>query len=119
MAKWVDGKRYSVIPHRGPTHWPGTWLIGLMLTVVFLDSPVREPLIGFFAAAILHLVMDIMTPTGIPLAHPFAKKRALRVYKSGNLLPETGLTLLCWLLALGSIPVFYDGVFDSIAIPTL
>lgn len=112
-AKWIDGKRYSLIPHRGPTHWPGTWLAGLVLSLTFLQSPYKEPAVAFFAAALLHLVMDIMTPTGIPILHPFARKKAIRVYKSGSLLPETGLTVLCWLLAFAVV------VFSSSGAPYL
>ncbi len=106
VAKWVDGKRYSLIPHRGPTHWPGTWIIGLVLSMMYLESPYKEPMIGFFAAAILHLILDIMTPSGIPLLHPFSKNVSTTVYRSGSILPEAGLTILCWTLALASIPVF-------------
>jgi len=106
VAKWVDGKRYSLIPHRGPTHWPGTWIIGLIISAMYLESPFREPLIGFFSAAILHLVMDIMTPTGIPLLHPFSRNVSIKTYRSGSLLPETGLTILCWTIALATIPIF-------------
>lgn len=110
MARWIDGKRYSLIPHRGPTHWPGTWLAGLILSIMFLPSPIKEPAIGFFAAAILHLIMDIMTPSGIPLLHPFAKNRAFRVYKSGSLLPETGLTVACWVIAIATLPFTSSGL---------
>lgn len=100
VARWHNEQRYSLIPHRGPTHWPGTWLIGLIASLVYLDMPYREPAAGFFAAALLHLVMDVMTPTGIPLLHPFARKVSLKVYRSGAFLPETALTVLCWVGAL-------------------
>ena len=99
MARWIDGKRYSIIPHRGPTHWPGTWIAGLLLSVLYLQPPVREAAIGFFAAALLHLAMDIMTPSGIPLLHPFDKNRSITVYRSGAFIPETLLTLACWISA--------------------
>lgn len=96
ISRWIDDRRYSLIPHRGPTHWPGTWFIGLMLSLIYLESPLREAVSGFFAAALLHLVMDVMTPTGIPLWHPFDKKRSLKVYRSGSFLAESFLTLICW-----------------------
>jgi len=96
FARWHNERRYSLIPHRGPTHWPGTWLIGLIASLVFLEMPYREPAAGFFAAALLHLAMDIMTPTGIPLLHPFARKVSLNVYRSGAFLSEFALTAICW-----------------------
>lgn len=96
FARWYNERRYSLIPHRGPTHWPGSWLIGLAASLAYLDNPYREAAVGFFVAALLHLVMDIMTPTGIPLLHPFDRKRSLKVYRSGAFLPEAALTLTCW-----------------------
>ena len=113
MARWIDGKRYSLIPHRGPTHWPGTWLAGLILSIIFLPSPFKEPAVGFFAAALLHLVMDVMTPSGIPLLHPFSKNKAFRVYKSGSFFAEAGLTVVCWVIALASLPFTSAGLSMS------
>lgn len=96
VARWVNDRRYSLIPHRGPTHWPGIWLIGLLLCLHYLESPLRDAAAGFFSAALLHLALDVMTPTGIPILHPFDKKRAIRVYRSGRFIPEFMLTALCW-----------------------
>lgn len=103
VARWHEDQRYSLIPHRGPTHWPGTWIIGFILSMHYLQSPMKEAVSGFFAAAVLHLVMDIMTPTGIPLWHPFDKKRSLKLYRSGSFIAEAGLTILCWVSAAAAI----------------
>ena len=99
LSRWFFGRRYSLIPHRGPTHWPGSWLVGLWASVAYLDSPLREAAVGFFSAALLHLLLDVMTPTGIPLLHPFDRKRSLRVYRSGAFIPEASLTGICWALS--------------------
>lgn len=113
VAKWVNNKRYSLIPHRGPTHWPGTWLVGLVLSMQYLESPYREIGIGFFASALLHLVMDIMTPTGIPLLHPFQKKKtSFRVYRSGTFLSESALVVTCWAVAAASYLLPWQGLFS-------
>lgn len=101
MSRWFAGVRYSLIPHRGPTHWPGTWLIGLFLAGIFLPQPYYALGIGFCLAALLHLVMDVMTPTGIPLLHPFAKKVSLNLYRSGSVVAESSLVVLTWGLAAG------------------
>lgn len=114
MAKWIDGRRYSLLPHRGPTHWPGTWIVGLVLSWLFLPPLYQAAATGFFAAALLHLVMDILTPTGIPLWHPFARKRAFRVYRSGAFLPELLLTLLCWISALGYLSLLHPALAESL-----
>jgi len=40
---------------------------------------------GFCAAGWLHLVMDIMTPSGIPLLTPFGTCTSLNLYKTPQL----------------------------------
>lgn len=98
VARWIDNKRYSLLPHRGVTHWPGFWLVGLILSLAYLDSPLREASAGFFCSALLHLALDVMTPSGIPLFHPFDRNRSLRIYRSGSFVAETLITMSCWLL---------------------
>lgn len=109
LAKWKDGVRYSLIPHRGPTHWPGWWLIGLYFSMYHLPSPYNYIGIGFFSSALLHLIMDIMTPTGIPLLHPFAKKVSFTIYKTGSFKSEGILVILCWMIA-----IFVSGPYLSV-----
>jgi len=70
--------RRSVIPHRTLTHWPPLWVamtaicwLVLVSTHDFLLYEITSVGFGFCAAGWLHLVMDIMTPSGIPLVTPF------------------------------------------------
>jgi membrane-bound metal-dependent hydrolase YbcI (DUF457 family) len=100
MARWVDGKRYSIIPHRGPTHWPGVWIAGAIASALFVPAPYSLAFLMFCISALLHLLFDIMTPSGIPLAHPFARRRSVFVYRASNPLPETLLCVQAWLIAL-------------------
>jgi membrane-bound metal-dependent hydrolase YbcI (DUF457 family) len=81
--------RRSVIPHRTLTHWPPLWVIMTAACWSVLDETqdillytVASVGIGFCAASWLHLIMDIMTPSGIPLISPFGSRTSLNLYKS-------------------------------------
>lgn len=83
--------RRSVIPHRTLTHWPPFWLgITLLIWLIWHQSAdffifvVTSVELGFCAAGWLHLAMDIMTPSGIPLFTPFGARTSLNLYKSGH-----------------------------------
>lgn len=101
IARWSNGVRHSLIPHRGPTHWPGFWLGGLYAAGIWVPEPYYAAANGFLLAALLHLIMDIMTPTGIPLLHPFAKKVSLNIYRSGAVVSEFALIVMIWGAAAG------------------
>ena len=83
--------RMSLIPHRTLTHWPLLWgiLTGLSL---FCMANTQDTLfvamsyvgLGFCVASWLHLAMDIMTPSGIPLYSPFGQKTSLNIYKTSS-----------------------------------
>lgn len=83
--------RRSIIPHRTLTHWPSAWfvvtiacwLVWHQSTDIFVFGVTNVGL-GFCAAGWLHLAMDIMTPSGIPLAMPFGPRTSLNIYKSGH-----------------------------------
>lgn len=84
--------RHSLIPHRTLTHWPLLWVIltGLslfcgMYTQNSLFAAMSSVGFGFCVASWLHLAMDIMTPSGIPLCSPFGKKTSLNIYKTSSL----------------------------------
>ena len=81
--------RRSVIPHRTLTHWPFFWifLTGLCFwtwseSQDLLLYVITSVGLGFCAAGWLHLVMDIMTPAGIPLLLPFGSRSSLKFYKT-------------------------------------
>lgn len=84
--------RSSLIPHRTLTHWPGTWVIFTIIccwsilvseNTLFLAFSFTG--IGFCASAWLHLAMDIMTPSGIPLLTPFGNRTSLNLYKTNSI----------------------------------
>jgi len=83
--------RRSVIPHRTLTHWPPFWVamtaicwLTLGASDDFLFYEITSVGLGFCAAGWLHLVMDIMTPSGIPLITPFGTRTSLNLYKTAQ-----------------------------------
>ncbi|EGQ60368.1 hypothetical protein GGI1_00005, partial [Acidithiobacillus sp. GGI-221] len=106
--KWV---RVSVIPHRTITHWWPLWLVPALLVTVWpvhvpavhlfasttlaIGGVLRMTLAGFSAGGVMHLLMDVPNPTGIPILTPMARSRwSLRWWKSGNALePLAGLAM--------------------------
>ncbi|WP_081813340.1 metal-dependent hydrolase [Methylobacter tundripaludum] len=60
------------------------WL-ALVLTHDFLLYEITSVGFGFCAAGWLHLVMDIMTPSGIPLVTPFGSRFSFNLYKTSQL----------------------------------
>jgi len=63
-------------------------------------------LAGFSASGLLHLLMDSMTPTGIPLRTPFGPRRSLNLYKTGS--PGEWLCLLAFCAAAGGLAMWAD-----------
>lgn len=81
--------RHSLVPHRTLTHWPPFWIVLTAFCAWFgvnsqdsLLSSMACVGVGFCAAAWLHLAMDILTPTGIPLITPFGRRTSLNLYKT-------------------------------------
>jgi len=69
--------------HRKLTHWPWPYLGGTVL----LQGAAQI----FSFGALLHCVLDALTPTGIPLIHPMGGKwqRGLGIIKTGSYLEVT------------------------------
>jgi len=76
--------------HRGFTHWPGLWLGLLVAVCVFLPAGpfglVRAVLFGAAVGGLSHVVLDMMTPQGIPLL-PFSRRNrfSLHLCRTGSL----------------------------------
>jgi membrane-bound metal-dependent hydrolase YbcI (DUF457 family) len=103
QQRWV---RRSIIPHRTITHWWPLWLIllagviawpvpawiislglfnGENLFTVNLAPLLRAVLAGFAAGGVMHLIMDVPNPSGIPILTPMAYSRwSLHWWRSGN-----------------------------------
>jgi inner membrane protein len=86
-----NGERRSLIPHRTLSHSPWTWaallVIGLLLPKVPTSVgpiAVGHVLSGIGAGAVLHLALDLFSPTGIPLGNPFGARTSFGPYLSGG-----------------------------------
>jgi hypothetical protein len=101
----------SVIPHRTITHWWLLWLVPALLVTVWpfhipdfhffasrtlaISGVLRMALAGFTAGGVMHLLMDVPNPTGIPILTPLARSRfGFGWWRSGNALePLAGLAM--------------------------
>lgn len=106
--KWV---RVSVIPHRTITHWWPLWLAAAALVAIWpvhvpaihlfaartieVNGILRMALAGFVAGGVMHLLMDVPNPTGIPILTPLARSRfGFGWWRSGNALePLAGIVM--------------------------
>lgn len=96
--------------HRGATHAP-ILLVALSIALLFVGNLFGFGqmwlfgIIGFFCGAISHVLLDALTPAGVPLMYPFSKESTnFAKIKTGSF-GETlfGFALmLCIVVALGS-----------------
>ena len=76
--------------HRGTTHWPGWWLALCGLVVLFplaaLAGPGKNMLLGLGFGGFSHVLLDMLTPAGVPLT-PFSRRRklSLKLCATGSL----------------------------------
>lgn len=57
--------------HRGASHWLG-WYVALLLCGLILHLAPRETdiVLGLAFGALMHIAMDMLTPSGVPLVPP-------------------------------------------------
>lgn len=76
--------------HRGFTHWPGLWLALLLVSVTLvphtLGKMLQPVLFGIALGGLSHVILDMLTPQGIPLS-PFSRKNrfSLNLCRTGGL----------------------------------
>lgn len=79
-----ESQRLSLIPHRTITHTLSIWALATLYCSYFLAVGGHEyaGLFGFAfcASVVIHLLLDICTPMGIPLM-PFGKRYRLQGLK--------------------------------------
>lgn len=82
--------RQSIIPHRTLTHSPWLWLFSLAVGIWFASAGsgwgllIAWQWIGFSISGLLHLAIDMGSPSGIPLLNPFGHRTALYIYSTGS-----------------------------------
>lgn len=75
-AKYKEGTRHSLIPHRTITHWLLLWIALAGASIYsFQRSYAVDTAFwcGVALSALLHVVMDSRTPMGIPWFHPYKR----------------------------------------------
>lgn len=117
VAVWTwSGQRMSAIPHRTLTHWLWAWLALLGGAVVYAclaHSSIRElaaiVVIGFTSTGLLHILLDAMTPSGVPLGNPFGPHKSLPLYRTGSaaeflviVLTGAAVFAIAWLFTRGA-----------------
>jgi hypothetical protein len=82
-----NGERYSIIPHRTISHSPYIWLalfaVGLMITRVG-SVPIGHTIAGVGLGAVVHLAIDLLSPSGVPLGNPFGRRTSFGPFRSGG-----------------------------------
>ena len=93
VVYFEQGQRYSLIAHRTLTHIFLMWVVLLLLTVMQISMNdvsgvlliVQWWLVGFFGGGVLHILLDMGTPTGVPIFFPYRKRYSLNIYRTSAL----------------------------------
>jgi len=97
---WRRGVRHSVIPHRTLTHWLAPWLAACVwITWIGLNPYMGSLLFGVAAGATGHILMDWLTPMGVPVMSPF-RRHSLRLIHSGHPVMETGVSVATFIVGI-------------------
>jgi inner membrane protein len=82
-GKW----RSSLIPHRTLTHWIPLYVIVIVAIHYAAQSLpwwAANLISGVCFGSILHIALDLFSPCGIPLLHPFGARRSLGLKRGGG-----------------------------------
>lgn len=117
---WLEIRKKSggtIIRHRTITHWVPLWILlfyfshyAILNNYVFLNNYVEyqnyfySVLIGFSMGGILHLLLDLPNPMGIPILTPY-HRFSLNLWKSGK--NETFI-----ILSLVILNLYYLGIIN-------
>jgi len=101
LPGFKQGIRVSVIPHRTLTHSPWFWFAAWAMLFVFKQLMVQTPgtwlatilWLGFCITGTLHILVDLGSPTGIPLGHPFKERYCLGPFYSTGRVSEARVVL--------------------------
>lgn len=108
-----DKKRHSLIPHRTLTHWPVLWVgLGYWVLNSNFNWMIECAMLGFVASSLLHILMDSLSKSGVPILLPFAKFRMrIPLYSTGRFsevvmiaLVFTGFSFLTYFLMKEMLP---------------
>lgn len=102
------GQVFRLIPHRTITHYPWLWL-GMGVILYFMNHQIMNmelinpyyfnneimnneninniiltALFGLIIGALGHILVDMCSPTGVPLVTPFGKRTSVYLYTTGR-----------------------------------
>jgi inner membrane protein len=80
--------------HRGIIHTPFFLAVCVVFLYLVMDSPAT---FAFGAGFLSHLLLDVITPTGIPLLYPLPVYFTLNLASYSNILANLGI--IAWSLA--------------------
>lgn len=85
--------------HRGSSHWFGWWL-GLLLLVLSIPIPpfLQDALAGLALGGFCHVLMDMLTPRGIPVL-PFSRAQNMSTPLCSTGTKGEYIFLACMILA--------------------
>lgn len=85
-----NGERHSIIPHRTVSHSPYPYivlvLLGLLLPRI-AGLPIGHIIAGIGLGGCIHLAIDVLSPSGVPLGNPFGARTSFGPFRSGGVHP--------------------------------
>jgi membrane-bound metal-dependent hydrolase YbcI (DUF457 family) len=82
-----NGERRSLIPHRTLTHSPYPYIALVIFGLRLPNVIVGHIIAGIGMAALVHLAVDLLSPSGVPLANPFGTRSSFGPFRSGGVHP--------------------------------
>lgn len=73
---WLEtlGPRIRWVRHRTLTHWWLVWTVLAAVAFFYLNAALSVTIMAFCAGAMVHVLGDALTPMGVPVLHPGARK---------------------------------------------
>jgi hypothetical protein len=85
-----NGERHSIVPHRTVSHSPYPYIalliIGLLLPHI-AGLPVGHVIAGIGLGGCVHVAIDLLSPSGVPLGNPFGSRASFGPFRSGGVHP--------------------------------
>jgi hypothetical protein len=83
-----NGERHSIVPHRTVSHSPYPYLallvLGLLLPPI-VGLPIGHIIAGIGLGGCVHLAIDLLSPSGVPLGNPFGSRTSFGPFRSGGI----------------------------------
>lgn len=85
-----NGERHSIVPHRTVSHSPYPYIALLLLGLLLprIDGlPIGHIIAGVGLGGCVHLAIDLLSPSGVPLGNPFGSRTSFGPFRSGGIHP--------------------------------